>query len=71
MRRPNPGTLSDFAAPFADRIEDLDDSGDWWVWRIAHDRRGVERLVARQKALGYGSAWSRHGQVGVLKVQVD
>lgn len=71
MRRPNPGTLSDFAAPFGDRIDGPEASGDWWVWRVVHDRRGVDRLVARQKALGYGSAWSRHDQIGVLKVQVD
>lgn len=70
-RQPNPGTLRQFAAPFGNRIGELHQSGDWFVWEVLRDPRGVARIVAQQKAAGYGSAWTRHGQMGVLTVQVD
>jgi hypothetical protein len=70
-RRPNPGTLADFAHPFGSRIGNLQQSGDWFVWEVVRDQRGVSRIVAQQKAAGYGSAWTRHGQMGVLSLQVD
>lgn len=70
-RRPNPGTLSDFAEAFGNRIGNLRESGDWFVWDVLRDARGVKSIVAEQKALGYGSAWCKHGQMGVLQLQVD
>ena len=70
-RRANPGTLADFAETFGNRIGNMRESGDWFVWDVLRDARGVKSIVAEQKALGYGSAWCKHGQMGVLQLQVD
>lgn len=70
-RRGNPGDLPGFERAFRGLVAGRRRSGDWIVWDVIGDPAEVAATVAEVKRLGYGSAWTRHGQLGVLALQVD
>ena len=70
-RARNPGNLAGFERVFGRDIANRHRSGDWIVWDVVGSQRSVTLKVAEVKALGYGSAWTRHHQLGVLALQVD